>query len=377
MKTELSSLELHYLIKELQVLISAKVEQVYQIAGEEVIIQFHIPNQGKQFLRIIMGDLLYLASNKGAVPEKPPNFCLYLRRKLKNSRLRSISQEGFERVINLLFETKDAKFNVHVELFSKGNIIIADENDIILSAFEYQEWGSRSIKPKKTYIPPSKGCNFLTLSQEELKSIILNSEKENLVKSLAIDLGLGGLFSEELCTLADLDKSVKANSLTDAELDALYTQMQSLKSKEILPAVHTLSTNSETKEVLPFPVNLKNSIKSTSFESFNKALDSVFTKHLDSSKVESVQKDAKTKLNKVNDIIEQQTLRIKGLEVSEQENQKKGELIYENYVKIDDLLKHVAELRKEHSWKEVEEILKSESLIKSINEKTGEINLVL
>jgi len=369
MKTELSSLELHYLMKEFQSLINAKVEQIYQSGIEEFIFQFHIPNKGKTFLRIKMGKLIYLASSKGEVPEKPPNFCLYLRRKLKNSRLRSVTQEGFERVINILFETKDAKWLLHIELFSKGNLIFCNEEDTVLSAIEYQEFKDRKIKPKQTYEPPKKDANFLTISKDGLKSLLLSSEKENLVKTLAIELSLGGVFSEYLCKIIDVDKSVKANSLSDDEVTALWDACTSLKDKVLDPIV-------KGSEVLPFKLE-KSDVSEKKFPSFNDALDSVLTKHVDTKKIESAKKDSKTQTDRINDIINTQTLRVKGLEKSEKENQRKGEIIYENYQVVEQLLSQLKELREKHSWKEIKVMFKSHPIIKSIDEKTGEISIKL
>ncbi|HII71276.1 TPA: hypothetical protein HA265_00805 [Candidatus Woesearchaeota archaeon] len=383
MKTEISSLELHFLVEELQSLVSSKVEQIYQVQEEggdlEFLFQFHLPGEGKRLLRIIMGKVLYLASNKGEAPDKPPNFCLYLRKKLKNARLRSISQEGFERVVNMLFETKDAKFNLHIELFSKGNMILADESDTVLSALQYQEWKDRSIKPKKPYVPPQRGFNFLSLSAESLKAALLASEKENLVKTLAIDVGLGGVFAEELCSMADIDKNVKSSSLSDGELSRLFSSSQDLLHKELSPVIiyKDVDKDSSPQDILPFSISHYDGLVSRPFSSFNDAIDFVLTKKVDSSRVDSVAKESKTRQGQVDEIIHQQRLRIEGLETSEKENQRKGEIIYENYASVDELLRQVKELRKDHSWSEIKALLKSNSLVKSVDEKTGDIVLEL
>ena len=68
-------------------------------------------------------------------------------------------------MINLLFETKDAKYNMHIEIFSKGNIIFCDKDDIVLSATEYQEFKDRKIKPKQAYGPPTRETNFLKIDR--------------------------------------------------------------------------------------------------------------------------------------------------------------------------------------------------------------------
>ena len=377
MKTEISSLELHYLLKELQSLISAKLEQVYQIGKDELILQLHVPGVGKRILRIILGKLMYLASHKGEVPEKPPGFCLYLRKKLKNARLRELNQLGFERIVEFLFETKQAKFKLIIELFSKGNIILSDEQGMILSVLEKQEWKDRSIKPKEPYKYPKKEYNFLKITKDQLVSLLNRSKKENLVKTLAIDLGLGGVYAEELCALSNVDKNQKPDKVSDKEADSLYAAIQTLLSKEITPLTVYEEDKKTIKDIVPFKLNFYKEFPTSKADSFNSALDSVLTKKLEAKAVEAAEKTAKTKIDKLNEMITQQQLRITGLEKSEKENKRKAELIYENYQIVQQLLVEIADMKKALSWKEIKQKFKGHKVVKDINEKTGEITLEL
>ena len=104
MKTELSSIDLHFLVDEFQALVGGKLDQIYQKAKEEFIFRIHIPNIGKRLLRIVPGSLIYLASEKGEMPERPPGFCVYLRKYLKNARIRSIRQIDAERILEFDIE---------------------------------------------------------------------------------------------------------------------------------------------------------------------------------------------------------------------------------------------------------------------------------
>lgn len=378
MKTEISSLELYYLLKELQHLISAKVEQIYQIGKEELIVQFHVPSKGKQILRVILGKLMYIASNKGEVPEKPHGFCLFLRKKLRNSRLRQLKQLGFERVVEFLFETKEAKFRLIIELFSKGNIILCNEEGIILSALEQQEWKDRTIKPKQQYRYPKKEFNFLVIEKNELTQLLHTSKKENLVKTLAIDLGLGGVYAEELCLLAKIDKNLKPVQLSDKEVDSVHSAIQTLSSKELSPqVVYNDEEKKAIKDITPFKLDFYKEFPSEPAQTFNTALDSVLTKKIEAKALEAAETTAKTKIDKIDEMISQQRLRIDGLEKSEKENQRKGEVIYENYPLVEQALAEIKDLKKTLSWKEISERFKGHKIIKSINEKTGEVTIEL
>ena len=76
MKT-LSSLDIHYLINELKLLIDAKIDQIYMPDKKELLLQFHIPSKGKKLLRIIVGKYFYLTDKKESYAE-PSNFCMFL-----------------------------------------------------------------------------------------------------------------------------------------------------------------------------------------------------------------------------------------------------------------------------------------------------------
>ncbi len=120
---EMNALELHYLLSELKVLVGGKIDQIYQPEKKELLFSFHIPSVGKKILRVKVPNFLYLTEFKGGMPETPADYCIFLRRRLENARLREISQKGFERVVEFSFEKAESKFYLIIELFSKGNAL--------------------------------------------------------------------------------------------------------------------------------------------------------------------------------------------------------------------------------------------------------------
>jgi predicted ribosome quality control (RQC) complex YloA/Tae2 family protein len=385
MKTEIASLELHYLLKDFQALVGAKVEQIYQVGRDEFIFQLHLPGVGKRFIRIMLGRFIYLASDKGAVPEKPPGFCLYLRKKLKNARLKSTTQIGFERIVEIIFENKELRFKLVVEIFGKGNLIICDDKGIILSVLEQKQWKDRTVKPREQYIYPDKGVDVLSLASEQFINILKASDKENIVKSLAIDFGLGGVYAEEVCFLAKVDKTIKPFQLSEKELLSLHHSLNSLLSKDLSKEkamiIYTDEKKQEIKDIVPFSLNFYSAFQTQEFVSFNSALDSVLTSKSSSrlaEKSKAAEKADKNKeFDKLNRIISEQELRISGLEKSEQENQRKAELIYENYSLVNQIIKEFSELRKTISLAELQEKFKGHKIIKQLDTKTGEITIEL
>src|SRR3989442_1753188 len=74
---------------------------------------------------------------------------------------------------------------------------------------------------------PPAGTNPLELDREGFRKTI-RAAKGPVVKVLAAPLNLGGTYAEELCLRAGVAKDTPVASLTDADLDALYTALNNV-----------------------------------------------------------------------------------------------------------------------------------------------------
>ena len=148
---QVSALELRYLIREIQSIISAKVDKIYMPDKREIDIRLHVPGTGKRILRIVLPGLVYLSEQRQDYPTDPHGFAMFLRKRLGGARVREISQHGSERIMKILFETKEEKYLMIIELFSKGNVILCDEELNILNPLERQIWKDRAVKSKEKY----------------------------------------------------------------------------------------------------------------------------------------------------------------------------------------------------------------------------------
>ena len=360
MKLELAALDLHFLIGEFQELIGGKVEQIYLKGKEELVLSLHLPNVGKRILRILIGKLAYLARQKGEMPERPASFCVYLRKYLKNARIREIRQLGFERIMEISLETKTQRYNLIAELFSKGNVVLCDDSYNIFSTLDVQHWKDRTIKAKSVYDYPKKSFNFLKISQDELDEMCSSSEKESIVKTLAIDLGLGGEYSEEICRRAGIDKSRPAKDLSADDRRSLFSTIASIREGQPFPCVIGDRFAS---------INVSDACVKKG--SLNETLDELYTEESHEADKALLKKETEGRISKVQKMIDEQKQKIKGLEVSAKDNQRKGELIFENYQEIKDLLSRVKEAVKKHGW----EAVKISGRIKAVDPKTGDMTI--
>ena len=340
MRQAISSLELHYVVEELQDLVDSKIDKIFQPLQNEIVLQLHKTGTGKLVLRIAPGRYIYLTEYRQENPQTPKGYCVYLRKKLSNARIKRISQLEFERVVEFIIETKEEQFKLYAEFFPKGNIVLTDKDRIILSPLENQIWKDRTIKKGEKYIYPKQKYNLLEIEKDDLKKISSGSDKESVVKTLAIELGLGGKHSEEICEAAKVDKDKNPKLIDTKEINALFSAIKEIIGKKI---------------------------------DMNKILDSELTNELKETANVETNRAKNTQMEKAEKISEMQKKQLKKIQKEAEENQKIGEKIYENYQLIDEILKEIKKARAKFSLQEIKEKLKDHKVIKELKEKENKV----
>jgi len=351
----LHGLDIHYLLQDLQILKNGKISKILQLSKADFLFRFHISGKGQVHLRIALPGLIFLTSSKKA-PLTAPAFCISLRKYLTNTFLIDIKQTGLERILEFEFKTREGKIYLMLELFSKGNLIICDENYKILLPLRSQTWKDRTIKRGATYRPPAPKHNPLTLTEKEFIKILSTSKKENLVKTIALDISLGGKYAEELCNLSALDKNMKQESLTPEHFRTLFKHLKELASHTLDPQNvyqdHTLI------DISPFPLSIYK--KSSPVKSFSKAIESIAKKE------DQFKSKFDKKIMQTEKIIASLQENLKELQERAEDQGRKAEILYENYAKVDALLKYIFEKRNKTSLKDLQKKLKSHHLLKKI-----------
>jgi len=363
---QISSLELNYLINEFGFLINSRFDKAYQSGKEELLLQFYTPSKGKRLLKIIVGKAIFLTNIKEEHGE-PSGFCMFLRKYLSNSKLKEINQKESERIIELVFEKEGTK-KLIMEFFGGGNILLCDKNDIILSALFYHKFRQRSILPKAEYNYPKSKINIFKLKIDEFKKLFKESDRENIVKCLAVELGLGGIYSEEMCLLSGINKLKKPNSLDEKEIKGLFDSIIRLKNKKLDPMI--IYDKGEIIDITPSDLEFYKNYTKERFDSFSKALEFYFSKF-----IEKKPSKYEKQIGKLKHIIEEQELMIKELEEKELDERKRAELIYGKYNLIKEMIEELNKASKKYSWKEIKEKLKNHNIIKEIDSKEKKIVL--
>jgi predicted ribosome quality control (RQC) complex YloA/Tae2 family protein len=324
MDKKLSSVDVFFMVKELQLLIDSKIDKIYDDVSGGILLSFHKQEQGKIFVKII-DELVYVSSSKSNSIDSPSEFCTRLRKHLTDTRVRKITQIESERIISFELSTKDSVYFLIIELFGGGNIILL-KDEIIITAKILKEYTKRSILPNKKYEYPKQNHNFFKLSKEEISEIITYSQKENIVKSLATDFSFGGIYAEEILHISKLDKSLKPKD-ANIYVSKIHLAIEELFLKE---------TNPNKTNLGIFPIELQTQCENRIYyDTLSKAIE----ENSDTFDISPQKKQAfdkyEQKIKKLNLIIEIQKKQLNKMEEEAKKQKEKGDLIYKNYMDIE------------------------------------------
>ena len=319
MKYTLTALDLHFLINEFQDLINAKIDKIYQPVKEDFLFIFHVPGVGKKILRITLPNQMFITDFKGKTPQTPLHFCMMLRKNLSNARLRSIKQLGFERIIEFVFEKKEGKMKLFVELFSTGNVILCNEKEIIKSALVTKKWKDRTIRGNIAYEYPKRDYDVLKIDENEFTNVIKKSNKESIVKSLALDFGLGGKYSEEICLRAGVDKDT--SRVDDKEIKNLFLEIKKLRTEKINAGIAL--KEKEPYDVSPIQMKSAEEFEIKPFNSYSEALSEVLTTKVIEEQTKVAEAGHNKQLKRMEKIVNGQEDTIEKLKKVVVDNQKK------------------------------------------------------
>ncbi|MGF7117940.1 ribosome rescue protein RqcH [Methanobacterium oryzae] len=353
----MSNVDVFAICHELKELLrGARVDKAFQPTKDTVIIRFHVSGTGRVDVVFQAGRRIHTTQYPLPNPKIPPNFPMLLRKYIKGGTVEDIKQYNFDRIIEFHI-AKEQKFTLVVELFAKGNIILLNEEGNIILPLKRKLWSDRKISSKEEYkYPPKKGINPLELEKEELKELFKNSDSD-VIRTLARS-GLGGIYAEEIILRASVQKELPAADISgeifDSIYNAIYELFEPLRTSKFNPQI--ISDGKE--DVLPIDLKLYENYKKELFETYNNAADEFF-----SSKVrEDIKNEYEgiwgAEVKKFEKRLKIQEDTLNKFHKTIEESQKKGELLYANYAKVQNILDIIKNAREKYSWNEIASKLK-------------------
>lgn len=339
---ELTSLDLSILMQEFGQLEEGFVQKVYQ-RGDELTLEIYVPGDEKK--RLVIGTShAFISDYKRDNPERPPGFCMELRKHL--GRVDSISQRGFDRIL----EIESGEKTLICEIFGKGNFILLDENRII-GALRQEEYADRSVIVGEEYDYPEPAND-----PRELDDYFDLMEGE-LVRRLASDLSLGGTYAEEICSRAGIEKDIEIAEMTEEQKDRVHEELEKMFKQAENPDPR-LYIEDLPERPSPFTLETYSDFEEEEFESFSRAMDEYFYRRKSRQEEQKKMEAYREKKQGLERQLEQQERKKEGLEKSSEQNRRKAELIYENYQLLEKIQREIAESIEQNGWDETEKRLK-------------------
>ena len=348
-----------------QLLENSTVQKVQELENSWLKIKLRT-KQGSREL-VLTPQIFFFSSYSMPAKKLSSGFSAFLRKHLENKKILQVQQYSFDRIV--FFEFAD--FFLVLELFAKGNIVLADKEMKILGVLRTEHWKDRTLKKGVFYKhPSSKGINPLEISLEEF-SRLAQTESET-VKFLVRSLNIAPIIAEEALFESGIEKGIQAKLLSAGELLKLLEKIKALYSIEESRLHPVLVEKDSEKIILPFEI--KSSETEKKFPSLNSAFEEFFSKEFFSMPEKSVSAAFEKKLLELQKSLEMQiSSKEKLLEKASVET-KKGEAVFSHYRELQsafEILKHARE--NNESTKDIMYKLSSLGIVKSFDLKNRKL----
>lgn len=233
---ELSSLDVHFLARELGRVEDAYVDKVYQTGRDEYLFRLRKPQEGALLLIFRPGAYAALATQAPETPETPSATAMALRKHLSGARIRRVDQHEFDRILDLQLDVHGQPHRLLIELFGKGNLILTGPDQKILLVHRPETFAHRTLRRGQVFQFPPSRTNPKRMRRADFDQAAAGSTKD-VVRFLALDLGLGGDLAEEVVHRAALRKETPMKKLVESDLERAWTALQALLAAPPQPAI--------------------------------------------------------------------------------------------------------------------------------------------
>ena len=357
----MSNVDVYRIVKELnEEIVGARIDKSYQPTYDTIRIKLRKAGEGRKDLVMQAGVRIHLTDYPQPNPTIPPNFPMLLRKHLSGGTITAIKQHNFDRIIEISVQ-KSTEYTLVVELFSKGNVILLDEDKTIISPLKHRKWQDRKVTSHEEYkYPPEKGININDTNPEEIRGV-LESSSADITRTIAVN-GLGGLYAEEVISYTGIDKTKPAKDLNDdevAELDgAIKKLFYRIENEPNAQIILDKKDNNMNKDLIPINLNFYSDYENKSFESFNQAADEFYGKTI-ADEIKNEEENVWTKrIAKFEKRLQMQEESLEKFYNTIDDTQHKGDTIYAHYNDIQQILDVITKARENYSWKEISSIIR-------------------
>ncbi len=223
----LTGVDVRVIVHELEEIVGSWIVNIYSLSSGIYIFKVRT-KQGLKFLLIEPGKRMHLTQFNRTMPKEPNHFATTLRRHLRDRRINSVSQRHIDRIIIINIGPDDG-YNLVIELFGMGNIILVSPENKIISAKSYRKMKDRDIHAGREFIQmPEVERDLLRHGTSDLDRYLSTINK--FIPALNAWLGLGPVYSRYIARLANI-KTKKSADITDNDKKALVMHAEQLRQR--------------------------------------------------------------------------------------------------------------------------------------------------
>ena len=233
----LDGIYLHLLKNEISDRVTGcRVDKIYQPSKDEILFTFRTRNGTEKLLLSAKADCARIQFTSAHIenPKKPPMLTMLLRKLLCGGVLKEIRQDGFERILTLVFDCRNdlgdpVIYNVIIEIMGRySNIIITDETDKIIECIKRIDALKSSVRQilpglKYTLPPAQHKMNILTDDVSDIENAMAASHRQKRSKAAQEVLqGISPIVAREIeygKTLTELKNDIQHPIPTVVMLD--------------------------------------------------------------------------------------------------------------------------------------------------------------
>jgi predicted ribosome quality control (RQC) complex YloA/Tae2 family protein len=374
-KSEITSLDLRFLVKELKdTLANGIIRKIYQYEyalekkkSHQFLFEIFVSGKGEQWLYVDKNKI-FMTTYKKPSPVKPPDFCLFLRKHMNNSKIIGIKQHEFDRII----EIRTEKNILVIELFSDGNLILCDSERNIIMPLYVQKWKDRDLKPKIPYKYPPAKINPFAVNFDYFREFLGKFDKK-IIAVLAAAFGFGPAYAKEICFLSKIDEDTPSDRIGTNLSVHLFNAVRGLDNLSLQPSVYD-------DFVSPFKLeSMEDKKVKKQTGNFSEALDEFFSEQQIRIAEEFEEKLKGEEKGRVERILETQEEAREEWTEKREEKRSKADIIYSHYGTVESVLEAINRAKSSGlSWEEIKSRAKSEDTpeadaIREIREHEGKV----
>ncbi|MGV9104001.1 MAG: ribosome rescue protein RqcH, partial [Candidatus Thorarchaeota archaeon] len=336
----------------------AFINNVYQYNGTFVL-KVHKSSVGTRQILIEPGRRIHLTRYRRDAPRLPPEFCMVLRKYLRNRVITNIEQYDLDRIVIFEVGGEENNYKLIVELFGKGNIILVDPDDEIFIALHYKKMRDRDVVPNAVYqFPPQRGRDILAVEMEHLEDVIQDSDT-SLIRALTRGFNIDSLSCEEVCALAGISATESVENITKEQISDLHRgfkeYLKKIEGGANEPRI-IFDEDGEYVSFVPFRFETYVDMPQEVFESYSQVIDEFFGFPEIEKDIDKKEEALKEERERLETIIEKQKENMDALADEASLLRETGEAMYANFQEITEILHTIEQARSDGvPWSKIQE----------------------